>query len=194
MARWGRRTLAIVRTLHIYLTMLVLLALVFFGTTGLLLNHERWFDRDQPRVSTRQGSLPAELLAGPDKLMIVERLRADFGAIGAMDSFDVDEDRLLVVFKRPGGRVEADIDRETGETEITSETTGLSGVITDLHKGAEAGTAWGWLIDVTAAGLLLASVTGIVLWLALPKRRLLGILCLLGGVITWTAVYFFFVP
>ncbi|HEV3027619.1 MAG TPA: PepSY-associated TM helix domain-containing protein, partial [Planctomycetota bacterium] len=39
----GRRLLSVSRTLHIYLTMLACLLLLFFGSTGFMLNHADWF-------------------------------------------------------------------------------------------------------------------------------------------------------
>ena len=104
------------RTLHIYLSMLGLVLMVFFALTGFMLNHSEWFGLDRARTRTVEGALPAGLLTGPDKLAVVEKLRADFGARGAMDSFDVQEDELRIAFKSPGRKVEAVIHRGNGTT------------------------------------------------------------------------------
>jgi len=86
------------RLLHIYLSMLGLLVILFFSITGIMLNHEEWFGFAEPRVSRNEGTLPAALLGGPDRLGIVEKLRKDFGATGALDSFEVRDDELALVF------------------------------------------------------------------------------------------------
>ena len=57
---WKRWT----RTVHIYASLLGLLLLLFFGSTGFVLNHEEWFAL--ARASEQgQATLPAELLSEP---------------------------------------------------------------------------------------------------------------------------------
>jgi hypothetical protein len=182
------------RLLHIYLSMLGLLAILFFSITGIMLNHEEWFGYAEPRVSKHEGTLPAALLAGPDKLGIVEKLRKDFGATGALDSFDVHDDELALVFKSPGRRTEATITRTDGHAEVSVETHGFAGRFVELHRGTEAGPAWRLVIDATAILLLLSSVTGLVLWLLVPKWRPLGIAALVVSALVCAAIYLAFVP
>ena len=57
-----------------------------------------------------------------------------------------------------------------------------------------SGTAWSWLIDLSAILLLLGALTGITLWIALPKRRTLGLIALGLGVGVCVAVYLLIVP
>src|SRR5579862_7664060 len=109
------------RNIHIYISMLGLLMVVFFSVTGIMLNHDDWLGLNDPRVTKKEGTLPAEMLRGPDKLAIVEKLRKDLGATGALDSFDVQDTSLEVVFKSPGRRAEASIDRATGHAEVSVE-------------------------------------------------------------------------
>ena len=182
------------RLLHIYLSMLGLLAIVFFSITGIMLNHEEWFGFAEPRVSKHEGTLPAALLSGPDKLGIVEKLRKDFGATGALDSFDVRDDEFALVFKSPGRRTEAAITRADGHAEVSIETHGFAGRFVELHRGTEAGPAWRLVIDATAFLLLLSSLTGLLLWLLVPKWRPLGIVALVVCALVCVAVYLVFVP
>src|SRR6476646_4119392 len=113
------------RTLHIYISMLGLLAVIFFSVTGIMLNHEEWFGFATPRITNKEGTLPEAMAAEPDKLAIVEKLRKEFGVTGAMDSFEVEEDRLMVVFKSPGRRAEATLQRADGHAEVSLETHGF---------------------------------------------------------------------
>ena len=182
------------RLLHIYLSMLGLLAILFFSITGIMLNHEEWFGFAEPRVSKHEGTLPAELLREPDKLGIVEKLRKDFGATGALDSFDVRDDEIALVFKSPGRRSEATITRADGHAEVSTETHGFAGRFVELHRGTEAGAAWRLVIDATAILLLLSSITGLVLWLLVPKWRPLGIAALVVCAALCVGVYLAFVP
>jgi len=182
------------RTLHIFLTLLGLLLLLFFAVTGFLLNHEEWFGVYEPQTRTMQGSLPTGLLSEPDKLMVVEKLRSDFGATGALDSFEVEEDTLRVVFKSPGRQTEASIRRAGGELEVTHQASGLLGRLADLHRGKGSGAVWSLVIDSACILLMVISLTGVILWLSLQTRRWLGLVAVTIGLTVCLAVYFVFVP
>ena len=53
---------------------------------------------------------------------------------------------------------------------------------------------WSVFIDATAVFLLFGSVTGVILWISLPKRRKLGIIALVVSVILCLACYWWMVP
>ncbi|MCX8495907.1 MAG: PepSY-associated TM helix domain-containing protein [Akkermansiaceae bacterium] len=182
------------RTLHIYLSMLGLLMLVFFASTGLMLNHEEWFGYSEPQVTTHQGTIPVDPLKEPNKLAIVERLRKDFGATGALDSFETETDHLNVVFKSPGRESQASINREDGSTEVTIESHGFIGRLVELHRGVDAGRPWRWVIDVSAILFLIIGITGLTLWLAVPKWRPLGLVAITACIAICAIVYFTLVP
>lgn len=182
------------RNIHIYISMLGLLVVIFFSVTGIMLNHGDWFGLNEPRVTKREGTLPAGILKGPDKLAVVEKLRKELGATGALDSFDSDEGSLNLVFKSPGRRTEANIDRATGHAEVSVESHGFSGRIAELHRGTDAGPAWRLIIDITAILLLITALTGITLWFLIPKWRPLGFAALAVCLGACLVIYFLFVP
>jgi uncharacterized protein len=101
------------RLVHVYLTLFGLLLVLFFAATGFLLNHAAWFDSDEPFRRTTTGNVSPGLLDDPHKneVAIIELLRKDFAAIGARDSFEVDDDRVIVIFKSPGQDTTATIRR-----------------------------------------------------------------------------------
>lgn len=182
------------RTLHIYISMLGLILVTFFAATGFMLNHEEWFGYAEPQTVTRSGTIPPALLETPDKLAIVEMLRKDLGATGAMDSFEVSDDELAVIFKSPGRRAQATITRPGGETEVVIDTHGFIGRLVELHRGVEAGPAWRRVIDATAILLLIIGLTGLILWLSVPKWRPLGLTAAGVCVAVCGVVYFTLVP
>ena len=108
------------RTLHVYLTLFGFMLLLFFAVTGFMLNHEDWFLPGQ----TTTGKLPTELLAGPDRDAIVERLRDDFGVPRDVKetSFEVADQNLRLVFTSEDGAWEVDIERGDGRTVVTNRT------------------------------------------------------------------------
>jgi hypothetical protein len=189
-----RRLLRWTRTFHIYLAMLGLLLLLFFAATGFMLNHPEWFGLVEGRRRTAEGRLPTAILAPVDKLAVVERLRSEFGATGAMDSFEVEEESLRVVFKGPGRQTEATIQRADGQAEVTHESYGLAGLLTDLHRGKATGGSWALIIDAACVLLMLISTTGLILWTSLRTRRVVGLLALLLGGTLCAVIYLALVP
>jgi hypothetical protein len=180
------------RTLHIYLTMFAFLMMMFFALTGILLNHEDLLPGET--VTEQEGTLPLELLREPDRLMVVERLRADYGAVGAVSTFDTDDRGILVEMKGPGRTSEAEIDRATGKVKVTVMRRGALVMLDDLHRGKDSGTAWRWVIDISGVLLLVASLSGILMWVALPRRRKWGVVSLLAGTLIMIAIVAWMVP
>lgn len=182
------------RNLHIYISMFGLQAILFFAATGFMLNHPEWFGSKGPVTRESQGKFSNALLTNPDELAVVENLRKDWGATGALDSFEIQNDEIRVVFKGPGRRYDAIIRRPDGEMTITRESYGLTGRLTELHRGADAGPTWSLLIDATALVLVATALTGLTLWLLVEKWRRLGIISLAACFLAFSVVYFFFVP
>jgi hypothetical protein len=182
------------RTIHIYISMLGLLAVIFFSVTGIMLNHEEWFGFAEPHIVKKEGAIPEAMATQPDKLVIVEKLRKDFAATGALDSFEIEDDHLTVSFKSPGRHTDATIQRADGHAEVSLESHGFSGRFVDLHRGTDAGPGWRFIIDATAVLLLITCGTGLLLWCLVPKWRPLGLTAVAVSVIVCAIVYFTLVP
>ena len=178
-----RHLASLSRWLHIYLSMASFVILLFFAVTGLTLNHAERFSA-QPRITQLKGKLELNWVkaedAAVDKLAIVEHLRQTYGIKGALSDFRLDEAQASVSFKGPGYAADAFINRATGEYEVTETRNGLVAIINDLHKGRDTGSAWFWLIDVSAGLMTLVSLTGLVLLWFVKRRRLSGLV--LAGV------------
>ncbi|MEI6861899.1 MAG: PepSY-associated TM helix domain-containing protein [Verrucomicrobiota bacterium] len=190
----NRKLLHLFRTLHIYLTMLGVFVMLLFGITGFTVNHEDWFRATIPRVVESTAQTPLELVAKKDALRIVEHLRQSQHVTGAMTAFDELDGKFSVGFKSPGQIWEIEIDKATGATRVHEETFNFFALINNLHRGRYSGAAWRWVIDLSAILIVLACATGFVLWLALPKRRKLGVLVLLLGTLGVVAIYLALVP
>lgn len=185
LVRWAR-------TVHLYLTLVALALVLFFSVTGFMLNHEDWFVPATSFEHVHKGTMPTQVLAGPDKLAVVELLRKDYGAVGLVDSFETEEDRLRVVFKRPGTEVEALIERESGSAEVTVRTRGVNAIFLDLHRGKSTGAVWSVAIDATCVVMLVLAVTGLIMWSSLKGRGRFGLWVLIGGTIASVAVALLF--
>lgn len=195
---WKKRTAALSRWLHLYLSMICFLIVLFFAVTGLTLNHTEWFDGKQVEKKY-EGKLPVDWVNNADtskikKLEIVEFVRNKYGVKGYVSDFFIDDQQCSVSFKGPGYSADAFINREDGSMKMTELRLGVFAVLNDLHKGRDSGKGWGWLIDISAVFLTLVSLTGLLMLLFLKKRRLSGlIITVVGGIICYL-VYLFFVP
>ena len=191
----------VLRWLHIYVSMTVLVVFVFFALTGITLNHPDWQLQAGKQSDSRQLQLPAALTGlefSADQLQQAEQakqiadwLRAEHQIQGAVFAFsyDPDEQLLELDFKQPAGFANAQIALDSGGVELTAEFGGYLALLNDLHKGRYAGTAWKWLIDVVAIACLVFALSGFYLLWRQPARRWLGVQCALTGAGVMLLVY-----
>ena len=195
---WKKRIVTWARWLHIYLSMVSFGILFFFAVTGLTLNHQDWFAKQQS-TTTYKGAFDRNWVRPPAgrevaRLEIVEQLRRAHGIRAALTDFRIDESQLSVNFKGPGYTADTFIDRDTGAYEVTETRMGWGAVINDLHKGRDSGRTWGVLIDVSAVLMTFVSLTGLALIFFLARRRASGLIALGVGAVLCYAVYVIFVP
>lgn len=181
------------RTLHIYGSLLAMVLLLFFATTGFMMNHEDWFELPARELPTTIGQVPPELLSGPDDLAIVELLRAEYGATGALAKFEIDGDELHVAFRKPGRTTEAVIYLEDGYMTVDGETEGIVAAMTQLHKGKRSGLRGTLLVDFVAGVLALTALGGLTLWTTLPRRRTVGYAAIGLGLLAGAGVWWYLV-
>jgi hypothetical protein len=172
--------------------------LFFFAVTGLTLNHQQWFARQQ-KTFQYKGAMDRKWLrsasaGGVEKLEVVEYLRARHKISGAMAEFRVDDGQASVSFKGPGYTADVFVDRDSGAYDVTETKMGLAAILNDLHKGRDSGRAWNWLIDASAVFMTLVSASGIVLLLFLQKRRYSGLLAGVVGAALCLVVYVVWAP
>ena len=196
--RARKQTAIVSRWLHIYLSMVSFAVVLFFAVTGLTLNHAEYFSHGEV-VTNLNGSLSAKELGSkdhPDTLAIVEHVRKTDHVHGAVNTEDlrVEDDSISFSFRGPGYSADTTVDRATGKYTIVETKAGFIAVINDLHKGRDSGTAWSWVIDLSAVLLTLVSFSGLVLIFFVYKRRTSGlVLAALGGVFCFM-LYRFWVP
>jgi len=184
------------RWLHIYLSMFSFAALLFFAVTGITLNHTNWIEGKE-KVEQLEGDLKlAWVDAGTAKvneLQVVEFIRNKYSIRAALSDFTTEETEISLSFKGPGYNADAFIDRSSGHYEISITKYGLIAILNDLHKGRDSGTAWAWLIDISAVLMILVSFTGFVMIFFLKKRLVLGLFWTVIGSLLLFLVYYLFV-
>ncbi|MGF1681573.1 PepSY-associated TM helix domain-containing protein [Photobacterium minamisatsumaniensis] len=199
---WARR-------LHIYISMALLLVVLFFSVTGITLNRPELFVKSQPTVESITLEVPVKLLNSgrsayvPDEQQLLQYLKqqADIsGTPSSMEVFTEVEDGELfegevsLNYKGPGFNATVFIDLTTREVEIEKSYYGAVAVLNDLHKGRNSGEVWKWFIDITALLMVFFVLTGVCL--LIPKRKTFS------TSIKWTAfgsavtllIFFFAVP
>ncbi|MEO8886905.1 MAG: PepSY-associated TM helix domain-containing protein [Mucilaginibacter sp.] len=195
---WQKRTASFSRWLHIYLSMVSFVIVLFFAVTGLTLNHAEWFDGKQT-MNKFTGKVPLKWVKVKDtaaiaKLEIVQFLKHNHHIKGDIKEFIIDDSQCTLSFAGPGYSADAFVDRENGTYTVNETSLGLVAVMNDLHKGRDTGKKWSVLIDVSAVFMSLLSLTGIIMICFMKKKRFNGfVLAIAGGEICYL-IYYFLVP
>lgn len=176
------------RWLHVYTSMISLLLVLFFGLTGLTLNHPSWTLGDDPERITDTGTLPADVIPGTavtdaadvDFLAVSEYARDELGVHGAVGDYGVNGSTGTITYQAAGYLADLSFDTATGDYELVVDQQGFVGVLNDLHKGRDTTSTWKWVIDVAAVFLVVVAITGLCIQLVYRKRRRTA-LALAGG-------------
>lgn len=156
-----------------------LIGMLLFAATGITLNHAATIGAS-PEVRNLTAQLPTPLLArlakpASDAAPLPAAVAADLDAKLDLDAAgkpgEWSDGEVYVALPRPGGDAWISIDRTTGA--VTAEVTdrGWISFANDLHKGRNAGTAWGWFIDIFAGACILFTLSGLVLLYMHSKPR-----------------------
>ncbi|MCC7054366.1 MAG: PepSY-associated TM helix domain-containing protein [Gemmatimonadaceae bacterium] len=175
------RLRGVLHWLHVYVSLVNLVIVLFFAVTGVTLNHPDWLATE--RTETLKGTLPAtwHTAKGTDWLLVSEFLRTTHGVHGTVADRTEDDRQGALTFRAPGYTAATFIDLSRGTYELTVSSQGAIGVLNDLHRGRDAGTVWAWLIDAVGVFLVLLSLAGFGLLFYLKKVRVPGLLALLAG-------------
>ena len=146
--------------------------MVAFSITGITLNHASQIEA-HPVVKTREGHLPAALLAqlpaapspakAPLPPSVATWLTKELSVAVDEQVGEWTDDEVYVALPRPGGDAWVSIEREDGAYSFEKTDRGWVSYFNDLHKGRSTGEAWKWFIDVFAAACLVFCVTGLFL-------------------------------
>ncbi len=176
-----RMTKLWVRVVHIYLSLYAFVVILFFGATGLMMNHPDWFAQDEPQFSEIEANVPIELCRQPDRLAIVEHFRKSYQLKGEVTDFQVEDTEFNIVFQHTISGAHVFVDPQTGEARIEKEAREFTGVMATIHTGEHTGTFGKRIIDVSAVLLIISALSGIILWTSLSIRRRTGLIWLASG-------------
>jgi hypothetical protein len=188
------------KKLHIYLGLYFLWFLWLFAISGLFLNHSKWLFADfwssrKQSESIKKVQFPRET----NDLRIAQNLMRQLGISGeiewtkthpAADHFDF---RIV----KPGQIIEVKTDLKAGQAVIQSIQTNGWGIVKMLHTftgvratdpAAErdwwATKFWSFSMDAISLGLIFLVVSGLIPWLKMKNRRILGAVILGSGLLS----------
>ncbi|MDQ9022483.1 PepSY-associated TM helix domain-containing protein [Acinetobacter sichuanensis] len=187
------------RYVHGWLSAFAFLVLIFFSITGIFLNHPEWFEPAK-KENTSTISLPDELLAeikakeNPSDLILnyIRQQQAD-ALIGRYQSSEVLDGEIMIHLESPTGSSDVWVTLDTAEMEISSKPASTISLINDLHRGKNSGTAWRWLIDISAILITILSLAGFILFLSIKTRLITHLVLIASSIVLfmwliWAAI------
>ena len=174
------------RTVHVYLSIALLIVLVFFSITGITLNHAETMTAAPETSTIIMDELPALPLNDEgfiaDSPELAEFVRQEFGIRMEFATLAFNDALITIEYDGPGTQSLVEIDQDLGEVYAESTNYGLVAALNDLHKGRYTHVVWNALIDISAIILTIFSLAGFVLLLpnkyrfkSVTKYSVLGI-------------------
>ncbi|OZI38621.1 peptidase [Bordetella genomosp. 10] len=159
-----------------------------FGLTGFFQDHRAVMKIDvgAQQVSTLHLDLPSPPPADPAQLNAwlqqalklprpaerVQREQAHPVAWG--DRSAIQPERWQLNFRTPNYMAQAEYWVGASQVSVRRVDAGIMGVLENLHRANGVGAAWVLIADTIAGGMMLLSLTGVLLWVGLNKRRAVG--------------------
>ncbi len=184
-ARWSR-------LLHVYTSMISLLVVLFFGLTGVTLNHPTWTFGQSPTKDTYTGTLPTGWYANGnvDFLNISEFVRNHYDVKGEVGDYNASATDGSISFKAPGYAADVVFTVPAGVYTVTIEQQGILAVLNDIHKGRDTDSSWHWVIDLSGGLLVVVAVTGLGIQVFQRKRRRIALIVAgVSTVVTLIMIY-----
>jgi uncharacterized protein len=171
---------------------------LLFGTTGFLLNHRAGplrISSGEPEVSTLQVPLPQPAPETPKDLAkwLKQQLQLS-GVPGRVqkepahrvawgDRSAVQPEHWQITFASPHESTQAEYWVGNGYVTIKRNDNSLLATLSNLHKGVGMSIGWVLLVDTLAGGIVLLSLTGVLLWTELNRRKTIGAVLVIGSIV-----------
>lgn len=159
-----------------------------FGVSGIWLNHRAVLKlppMSQHR-SNAQIALPDPVPATPPAMADWLASQLHLGA--APNSIRIDPpkpvpwaekerqpEHWVFNFGGPDEVIQADYWRGNQSVAVNTVSNGLIATLTNMHKGVGMSMAWILLVDTLAASMIFLSISGVILWVQMNRRRAVGV-------------------
>jgi hypothetical protein len=171
---------------------------LLFGVTGFVMNHRGGplrISTGVPKVSTMQVPVSQPAPVTPNELAnrLVHDLQLN-GRLGRVqrelahpvawgDRRAMQPEHWQMTLAAPRESVSIDYWVGNGFVTVKRSENSLMAALTNLHKGIGMSIGWVLLIDTLAGALVLLSLTGVLLWTELNRRKTVGVLLVVGSII-----------
>jgi hypothetical protein len=157
------------------------------------MHHRVLFTGSEQRVAPefvvlREGPYELQTDAKESPGDVARRILADLGLNGSFSSRgSADGGNLVIHRDRAIGSYRVTYDGVAGSLKVERQRFGLAFFLEMLHRRGGLGESflandlWAILVDVVIVAIALWAGTGIWMWWGLPRTRILGGLCLIGG-------------
>lgn len=190
------------RIIHIYISMVLLGLMAFFCLTGIFLNHNDWFEK-----SYSEHVVPLVVNAKLANALANTQSLADAPTAELQDymtkqyrltklnqiNFDSDTRELVLDYQLPAGYATAYFTQQ-GDATLEYRKGSIVTVMNDLHKGRHSGPVWSWVIDLSAAFMLVFSIAGLIILIQNKKHRTMGLVLGALGIAFPIIIYVLWVP
>jgi hypothetical protein len=176
---------------------------LLFGTTGFLLNHRGGplrVSTGEPQVSVVQVPSPQPAPQTPRELgkWLKQELKLA-GSPGRAQKEPahpvawgersmIQPEHWQLSFASPHENTSAEYWVGNDYVTVKRSENSFLATLTNLHKGVGLSVGWVLLIDTLAGSIILLSLTGVLLWTELNKRKTVGVVLVLGSVIAAVCV------
>jgi hypothetical protein len=171
---------------------------LLFGTTGFLLNHRGGplrVSTGEPVVSTVQVPLPQPAPESPREL--AKWLKQELKLTGKPGRAQnepahrvawgersmVQPEHWQISFASPQENTSAEYWVGTDFVTVKRTENSFLATLTNLHKGVGMSVGWVLVIDTLAGSLILLSLSGVLLWTELNRRKTVGAVLVIGSIV-----------
>ena len=176
----------LMRNIHLWLGLAFVAMAMMFALSSLFVIY-RPFLPDEVQETDRTVRVPAEAAATPRAL--ARELMQNHDTKGELRAVEETDDAIRFNIARPGTAHQVEYSKVTGEAKIKDRRWQLGQTLLQIHVTHgfwhESATQWIWslLSLLSSIGLLLLGASGIYLWFAHYKERVIGGVLLAFGLI-----------
>jgi hypothetical protein len=175
---------------------------LLFGVTGILQSHRSVLKipSSPPRAETMQLTVPPALRNNAHALGTwlqaelqlakpAERIaREPGGPVAWGDRTVIQPEHWTVMFRSPSDTVSADYWQGSDALTVKRRSAGIVATMENFHRANGVGVGWVLLADSFAGSMIILSITGVLIWTELNKRKTLGVAIFIAAMIALIAV------
>lgn len=188
----------LLRTLHLYIGLLISPFLILYALSALFLNHD-WVPWEDGRVETVSHTM--EMPQEENSRDLAFLIAGELGLAGDLGFVNLNREsgRLTFPLDRPGEEIRVTANLYSGDVDVEVRNRGVWRAMIFLHEMPGSHLVairgnwiyivfWGWRADATAYMIFFLTATGIWMWAVLKAERKGGLLFLGVGTLFFVSV------